>query len=199
MGAGVSPRARRARCGSGHRRGVAPLGRAGGDPAGLVVGIAPPGSARSGAVSWVEASIPRTSERPGRCSTSWPKSARSTNCWLSNLLKGNAYRFRACISAQPRGIANLAFVGDSAKPLIHEKKRSGYRMGQVNSRGESRASERDFEPTARAQGAQPIHEKRPSSWASAGRSADRETVRIGRVAGGRGTVVKSSLLYISMS
>jgi hypothetical protein len=28
-------------------------------------------------------------------------------------------------------------------------------MGQVNSHGERRSSERDFEPTARAQGAQP--------------------------------------------
>ena len=39
-----------------------------------------------------------------------------------------------------------------------------------------------------------VRENRPNSWASAGRSADGETVRTGYVGGGRGTVVKPSLL-----
>jgi hypothetical protein len=39
--------------------------------------------------------------------------------------------------------------------LIIQGNSSGYRMGAVNSLGERWSSERDFEPTARAQGAQP--------------------------------------------
>jgi hypothetical protein len=39
--------------------------------------------------------------------------------------------------------------------LIFKGNSSGYRMGAVNSHGERRSSERDFEPAARDQGAQP--------------------------------------------
>jgi hypothetical protein len=42
----------------------------------------------------------------------------------------------------------------SAKVLIIKENANGYRMGEVNSRRDSGAPERDFEPPAPAQGAQ---------------------------------------------
>jgi hypothetical protein len=55
---------------------------------------------------------------------------------------------------QPRGIANSALVSHQLSDWSTWEKRSGYRMGQVNGRRESRASESDSEPPAPVQGAQ---------------------------------------------
>ena len=49
-----------------------------------------------------------------------------------------------------------------------------------------------FRASGRSSRCTAIHEKPPNSWAFQGRSADGETVRMGNVGGGRGTVVKPS-------
>jgi hypothetical protein len=48
---------------------------------------------------------------------SWPKNATPTNCWLSNLLKGTAYSFRACVSTSQEELQTWVCHG-SAKQLI---------------------------------------------------------------------------------
>src|SRR5918996_3033962 len=68
-------------------------------------------------------------------------------------------RPRGCVSISPLGYrsatSNSASSAHQATLCYDEKNSSGYRMAEVNSRRESRASERDFEPPAPAQGAQP--------------------------------------------
>ena len=59
-------------------------------------------------------------------------------------------------------------------------------MGQVNSRVESWLVERCCRPALVSRGEQPPVEKPPNSWASARRSADRETVRIAHLGGASG-------------
>ena len=81
--------------------------------------------------------------------------------------------------------SGLSFWSDDHFP-------DGYRMGQVNSLGENRPSERGSAPTRPAHGAQPRAENGAVPGASAGRSADGENVRIGHVGGGRGAVVEPS-------
>ena len=65
-------------------------------------------------------------------------------------------------------------------------------MGQVNSRRESRRVREEFRASGASSEVNSRPPKRPNSWASAGRSADRETVTRRRLGGGRGTVVEPS-------
>ena len=58
-------------------------------------------------------------------------------------------------SRLPKWIAKLGRPALAAKLLFHKPDSDGYRMGEVNSHGESWLSERDFELLAAAQGAQP--------------------------------------------
>jgi hypothetical protein len=69
-------------------------------------------------------------------------------------LQWNQHPFRPCVSATERNY-KLGACHRSAKLLICLPKRSGYRMGQVNGRRESRALESASEPSAPVQGAQP--------------------------------------------
>jgi hypothetical protein len=56
---------------------------------------------------------------------------------------------------QPRGIANSALVSDQLGAWSTCQKRSGYRMGQVNSDGESCLSESNFRSATASRGEQP--------------------------------------------
>src|SRR5918996_3515163 len=68
-------------------------------------------------------------------------------------------RPRGCVSISPLGYrsatSNSASSAHQATLCYDEKNSSGYRMAEVNSRRESRASERDSELPAPAHGAQP--------------------------------------------
>jgi hypothetical protein len=57
--------------------------------------------------------------------------------------------------AHPSPSSNSAVDAHQATHCYDEENSSGYRMAEVNSRRESRASERDFEPPAPARGEQP--------------------------------------------
>ena len=94
--------------------------------------------------------------------------------------------------AHPRRKFELEQSPRSCMPLIWVKNQSGYRMGQVNSRGERRPSERNSRPVSRVRGEQlPARNGRIPGL----QRGDRRTERMlpkRRLGGGRGTVVKPS-------
>jgi hypothetical protein len=72
----------------------------------------------------------------------------------SNFVERQCLSVSSLYLGQPRGIANLMFVSGPLSDWSAYKKQSGYRMDQVNGRGESWVSESDSEPPAVVQGAQ---------------------------------------------
>ena len=76
--------------------------------------------------------------------------------------------------------------------LILRGNSNGYRMGQVNTYGESRASERVFGSMRARRGEQPAVKKWRDSWAFSGGPPNGERVRDRHLGGGRGPVVEPS-------
>jgi hypothetical protein len=129
--------------------------------------------------------------------SAWPRSesARSTGWLPSTLCNGTNIRFDP-VSRPPERNYKLGACHRSAKLLIHLPNAKWVPNGPSERPQRKRALESDSEPSSASPRCTAIHEKRQNSWAFQGRSADGETVRIGHVGGGRGTVVKpSSVMY----
>jgi hypothetical protein len=115
----------------------------------------------------VEASIPLTSERPGRCSTSWSKSARSTNCWLSNLLKAMLIGFELASRPAKRN-CKLGVCHRSVKQLIY-RIQSEWVPNEPSERPQRKPGVRErFRASAVSSRCTAVREERPNSWAFQG-------------------------------
>ena len=103
------------------------------------------------------------------------------------------------VLANPIENSNPASARRRPKILESKENLGGYRLGEVNTRRESRPPETHSEHMAPAQGARPSTKNGRVPWAFQVRSTDGETVRVGNDGGGRGTVVEPSSALFSMS